>query len=210
MIIVALFIVALLAGIVVILHIPIVPIDETYTTIETYSRPLRYGVVSSKDTEVWKTVEGYGFLPVGGILHISEVIIENRDEQGGTFTVTHVWEDELKKPAKVTRQKTIEQYLELGEVGDFSANLTEAWKSGQNYDFSGYKVSAPKVQDQREVTRHRTHFKSIMEMGGIALLSPNTFPSTTELYVIFILVVGAASITGFVLYRKRKSSPSTK
>ena len=161
----AIVIVAVSVTTLVILFAPIIPIDETFTEIETYNRPLRYGVISSKDREIWNTREGYGFLPIGGITHTSVVVIENRDEHGGTFKVSHCWEDEFGAYSK--KEFSSEQYLALGEVGNFNASFIEAWKSGCNYEFSGYKISAPSIQDERMVTKHKTHHKSIIEIISV-------------------------------------------
>lgn len=94
------------------MFIPIIPIDETYDTIETSNRSLKYKVISAKTKD---EIE----FPRLETAYISEVILKNIDERGGTFTVTHEYEDTTGHWDYREWTKTTSQYLEPGENGTF-------------------------------------------------------------------------------------------
>lgn len=75
-----------LVGIAVVLFIPIIPIDETYTKTETYNRSLEYKIISAKCKD---EIE----FPELECSYVSEVILKNIDSHGGTFIVTHEYQD---------------------------------------------------------------------------------------------------------------------
>jgi hypothetical protein len=88
---------------------------------------------------------------------ISEVTVKNIDAYGGTFTVTHY----LYNVNGLYGTKTTSEYLAAGETKTFRAEFDTQWLQ----DVRGeYSVSAPTVIDQKVVTKHKTVYKSIIEI----------------------------------------------
>lgn len=133
----------------IVLYAPIIPVDVTYNEIETYERECKYEVVSA--------VLKQEFDLVRGVYHASEVTIKNTDAYGGTFTVTHYLYD----VNGLYGTEVTSEYLAPGETKTFRAEFDT--QLGQ--DVRGeYTVSAPTVIDQRVVTKHKTVYKSIIEI----------------------------------------------
>ncbi|MEM3551797.1 MAG: hypothetical protein QXV01_11995 [Candidatus Bathyarchaeia archaeon] len=141
--------IAILAVVVVVLFVPLIPVDVTYSETEPYNRECQYEVVSATLRESWDIVRG--------TYHISEVTIKNIDSYGGTFTVTHYLYD----VNGLYGTKQTSEYLAPGETKAFKAEFDTQWLQ----DVRGeYSVSAPTVIDQRVVTKHKTVYKSIIEI----------------------------------------------
>lgn len=128
------------AVIITVLFIPMIPVKEAYSETEEYEREAKYEVVSV-------TLKGTA----------SVVVVKNIDAYGGTFTVTHYL-----YAADVTYgTRTTGEYLSAGQNKTFRAEFDT---QGLQDVSSGYSVSAPTVIDKRVVTRHRTVYKSIIEL----------------------------------------------
>lgn len=138
-----------LAVIIVVLFAPLIPVVETYSETEPYTRECLYEVVSARLRESWDLVRG--------TYHISEVTIKNIDSYGGTFTVTHYLYD-VKGLYEV---KQTSEYLAPGETKTFRAEFDTRWLQDVRCEYS---VSAPTVIDQRIVTKYETVYKSIIEI----------------------------------------------
>jgi len=137
--IVAIIIVA--AIITTILFIPMIPIKEAYSETEEYEREATYEVVSATLKEENESI----------------VLVKNIDAYGGTFTVTHYLYD----VNGLSGTKTTGEYLSAGQNKTFRAEFDT---QGLQDVHSGYSVSAPTIIDKRVVTRHRTVYKSIIEL----------------------------------------------
>ena len=130
-----------------VLLIPMVPVQETYTETEPYERRAQYEVVS---TTLKEETELLG----RGVYHVSEVVVKNIDSKGGTFTVTL----SLYDIDGLYGKKSPSDYIAPGTTKAFRAEFDT--RLGQ--DVRGeYSVSAPKVTDERLVTKERTVYKSI-------------------------------------------------
>ena len=144
----------------VVLFIPIIPIDETYTTTENYNRTLRYKVISAEVDER---------LTFGECDYWWEIVLQNIDVIGGTLTVTYKWKETWRpytceRPGDciwATRDES--QYLESGETWTFRFEFNSEWLEPVVAD-QQYSISVPIVADTREVTRHRTHYRSIIDI----------------------------------------------
>lgn len=128
------------AIIITILFIPMIPTKEACSETEEYEREAKYEVVSV-------TLKG----------NASIVVVKNIDAYGGTFTVTHY----LYAADATHGTKTTGEYLAAGQNKTFRAEFDT---QGLQDIYSGYSVSAPTVIDKRVVTRHRTVYKSIIEL----------------------------------------------
>lgn len=123
-----------------ILFIPMIPIKEAYSETEEYEREAIHEVVSA-------TLKG----------NASLVVVKNIDAYGGTFTVTHYL-----YAADVTHgTKTTGEYLSAGQNKTFRAEFDT---QGLQDFHSGYSISTPTIIDKRVVARHRTVYKSIIEL----------------------------------------------
>jgi hypothetical protein len=133
----------------VLLLAPIIPVDVAYTEVESYERLAEYEVTDAK------LDEGFDF--TRGVYTVVEVVVKNVDKYGGTFTVTI----NLYTVEGLFGTKTISNYIAPGDVATFKAEFDTAL--GQ--DVKGeYEVTAPTVIDERLVTKHKTVYKSIIEL----------------------------------------------
>lgn len=134
-------------AIAIVLFIPIIPVDVTYSETEPYSRLAEYEVVSAFLREGWDFTRG--------TYHTSEVTIKNIDSYGGTFTVTH----DIYDINGLYDTKTTSGYIAPGDTETFMADFDTQWLQ----DVRGeYTVSAPTVIDERVVIKHKTVYKSII------------------------------------------------
>jgi len=141
------FVLVVVIGIV--LFVPFIPVDVTYTETESYERPARYDVTSATTTEEWDWARG--------IYHTIRVTVKNTDSKGGTFKVTL----SLYDVHGLFGEKTVNNYIAPGASAVFKAEFDTVL--GQ--DVRGeYSISEPTVIDERLVTRHRTVYKSIIQM----------------------------------------------
>jgi hypothetical protein len=128
---------------------PIIPVDVTYTEVESYEREAKYEVVDAKLSQ--------GFSFSMGVYTVVKVVVKNVDKYGGTFTVTI----NLYTVNGLFGSKDISNYIAPGGVATFEAIFDTAL--GQ--DVRGeYIVKAPYVIDQRLVTKHKTVYKSMFEL----------------------------------------------
>ena len=142
--------VIVVAVVVIVLFIPMIPVEVAYSETEPYNRLAEYQVVSSTLKEEF---ELFG----RGVYHASEIVVKNIDAYGGTFTVTHYLYD----VNGLFGVETTSEYLSAGETKTFRAEFDTSL--GQ--DVRGeYTVSAPTVIDQQVVTKHKTVHKSIIEI----------------------------------------------
>lgn len=153
-----------------VLFIPMVPVQETYTEtepyehviteVEYYEREANYEVVSATLNEEMELLGR-------GVYHVFEVVVENIDSKGGTFTVTL----SLYDVDGLYGIESIDHHIASGATEVFTAEFDT--RLGQ--DVRGeYPVSAPKVMDERLVektvtderlvTKERTVYKSIAEI----------------------------------------------
>lgn len=137
------------AVIVVILLIPMILVEVAYSETEPYNRLAEYQVVSATLTGSWDISRG--------VYHVSEITVKNIDAYGGTFTVTHYLYD----VNGLFGVETTNEYLSAGETKNFRAEFDTSL--GQ--DVRGeYTVSTPTIIDQKIVTKHKTVYKSIIEI----------------------------------------------
>lgn len=141
--------IVVVAVIVAVLLIPMIPVEVAYSETEPYNRLAEYQVVSATLTESWDVPRG--------VYHVSEITVKNIDANGGTFTVTHYLYD----VNGLFGVETTAEYLSAGETKTFRAEFDTSL--GQ--DVRGeYTVSPPTIIDQRVVTKHKTVYKSIIEI----------------------------------------------
>jgi hypothetical protein len=141
--------IVVLVVIVVILVIPIIPVDATYNETEPYNRLATYDVVSATLTEGWDFSRG--------TYHTSTIVVRNTDSYGGTFSVTH----RLYDVNGLYDIETTTAFVGSGQQYSFSTQFDTQWLQ----DVRGeYSVSAPTVIDNRVVTKHKTVYKSIIEV----------------------------------------------
>ena len=126
--------------VITILFIPMIPVKEAYNESEEYERKAGYEVVSA-------TLK----------VNASIVIVNNIDAYGGTFMVTH----HLYDVNGLYGTKTAGEYLAAGQNKTFRAEFDT---TGLQDVHSGYSVLAPTVIDRRVVTRHKTVYKSVIEI----------------------------------------------
>jgi len=142
--------VIVVAVILVVLFIPILPTEESYNETESYNRLAKYEVVSATLTEEF---ELFG----RGIYHRTTLVVRNIDSYGGTFTVKH----RLYDVDGLYGTETTSGYVGAGNTESFIAEFDTSL--GQDVR-AEYSVSEPTVIDQRVVTKHRTVYKSIIEL----------------------------------------------
>jgi hypothetical protein len=135
-------------AVVIVLFVPMIPVDVAYTEAEPYNRLAKYEA-SSTLRESWDIIRG--------TYHISEVTIKNIDAYGGTFTVTH----RLYDVNGLYDTKTTSEYLAAGQTKTFRAEFDTRWLQNVRGE---YAVSAPTVIDQQVATKHKTVYKSIIEI----------------------------------------------
>jgi hypothetical protein len=139
-----------LAVVLVILFIPMIPVDATYNDTEPYDRLATYQVVSATLTQEF---ELFG----RGVYHRSTIVVKNIDSYGGTFTVIHYLYD----VNGLFGTKTTSAYVGAGQTSNFVAEFDTSL--GQDVR-AEHSVSAPTVIDNRVVTKHKTVYKSIIEL----------------------------------------------
>lgn len=142
-----------LTAAIVVLFIPMIPIDATYTETEPYDREARYEVVSQ---DLTKEYELFG----RGYYHRLTVVVRNRDP-GGIFRVTLELYVVSTTASLLFGSVTKTEYVEGGNTRDFVAEFDTY--QGQEYGYN-FHVTAPTVTDQRVVTKHKTVYKSIIEL----------------------------------------------
>jgi hypothetical protein len=133
----------------VVLLVPIIPVDVTVTEVEYYERLARYVVID------YKVYDRFDF--IRGRYTVVEVVVMNVDKYGGPFTVTM----NLYTDGKRYGTQTISKYIAPGEILTFKAEFDTAF--GQKV-VGDYEVEAPTVIDKRLVTKHKTVYKSIIEL----------------------------------------------
>jgi hypothetical protein len=142
--------VVVVAVVLVFLLIPFIPIEEAYSETEPYNRLCKYQVTSTSLTE---ELELFG----RGVYHRSTIVVKNTDSYGGTFTVNHYLYD----VNGLYGTKTTSGYVGAGATQSFIAEFDTTL--GQ--DVRGeYTVSAPTVIDQQVVTKHKTVYKSVIQL----------------------------------------------
>jgi len=139
-----------LAVVLVILFIPMIPVDATYNDTEPYDRLATYQVTSATLTQEF---ELFG----RGVYHRSTIVVKNIDSYGGTFTVIHYLYD----VNGLFGTKTTSAYVGAGQTSNFVAEFDTSL--GQDVR-AEHSVSAPTVIDNRVVTKHKTVYKSIIEL----------------------------------------------
>lgn len=134
--------------ILVILLVPMIPTTEAYNVTEPYERKVTYVV------DKWDLNEKLGFFDV---YVQSDVIVRNTDKYGGTFQVVH----KLSDINGLFGTKTDSFYLNAGASHTSTATFDTRW--GQ--DTKGtYPATAPTIVDEHLVTKHKTTYKSIIEL----------------------------------------------
>ena len=142
--------VIVVAVVVIVLFVPIIPVEVTYSETEPYNRLAKYEVVSATLKE---ELELFG----KGVYHASIVVVKNIDEYGGTFTVRH----KLYDVNGLYGTETTSGYIGAGGTETFRAEFDTQFLQ----DVRGeYAVSAPTVIDERVVTKHKTVYKSIIDI----------------------------------------------
>jgi len=137
-------------AIITVLFMPMIPVDVAYSETEPYNRLAEYEVVSATLKEELEIFGRWTY-------HASEIVIKNVDSYGGTFKVTHYLYD----VNGLYGIKETSEYVATGETKTFRAEFDTRWLQ----DVRGeYSVSAPTVIDQRVVTKHKTVYKSIIEI----------------------------------------------
>jgi len=139
-----------LAVVLVILFIPMIPVDATYNDTEPYDRLATYQVTSATLTQEF---ELFG----RGVYHRSTIVVKNIDSYGGTFTVIHYLYD----VNGLFGTKTTSAYVGAGQTSNFVAEFDTSL--GQDVR-AEHSISAPTVIDNRVVTKHKTVYKSIIEL----------------------------------------------
>lgn len=139
-------IISITIAIVIILFIPMIPIEEAYTETEPYTETENYEREATYVIDARNLEEKWGFFDV----YIqSDVVVRNTDSYGGTFKVTH---------------KLYDIYGLFGSVEDsFYIGAGESYTSTVKFDtkwgqdtIGSYSVTSPTIIDQRLVTKHRT------------------------------------------------------
>ena len=141
--------IVIVAVVIVVLFVPMIPVEESYNETEPYNRLATYDVVSATLTEGWNLVIG--------TYHTSEIAIRNTDAYGGTFTVTH----RLYDINGLYDIETTSAFIGNGEQYTFTAQFDTQWLQDVRGEYSVY---APTVIDNQVVTKHRTVYKSIIEL----------------------------------------------
>lgn len=142
--------IAVLVVILTVLFIPMIPIEETYSETEPYNRLATYEVTSASLKE---NFEWFG----KWVYHRSTVVVKNTNSYGGTFTVKHYIYD----VNGLLATKTSDEYIGAGNTVTCTADFDTQWLQ----DVRGeYSVTAPTVIDQRVVTKHRTVYKSPIQL----------------------------------------------
>ena len=104
--------VIVVAVIVIVLFIPMIPVEVAYSETESYERDAKYEVVSAILKEELELLGRW-------IYHASEIVVKNIDSHGGTFTVTHYLYD----VNGLYGTETTSEYLSAGETKTFRAEF---------------------------------------------------------------------------------------
>jgi len=104
--------VIVVAVVVIVLFIPMMPVEVAYSETEPYNRLAEYQVVSATLKEEF---ELFG----RGVYHASEIVVKNIDAYGGTFTVKHYLYD----INGLYGSKTTSEYLSAGQTKTFRAEF---------------------------------------------------------------------------------------
>jgi len=141
--------VIVVAVILIVLLVPMIPTSEAYNVTEPYERKCTYVV------DDWDLVEKWS-LSIGFYVQ-SDVTVRNTDESGGTFKVVHRLDD----INGLFGTETDSFYLGAGA----SHKSTATFDTSMGQDTKGaYSVTAPTITDEQVVTKHRTVYKSIIEL----------------------------------------------
>lgn len=132
-----------------ILFIPMIPTSEAYNVTEPYERNATYVVDDWDLEEKWS-------LSIGFYVQ-SDVTVRNTDKSGGTFKVVHKLYDINGLFGTVTDSF----FLGAGQSHTSTATFDTRW--GQDTQRT-YSVTAPTITDEQIVTKHRTVYKSIIEL----------------------------------------------
>lgn len=141
--------IVVVAVILVVLLVPMIPTSEAYNVTEPYERKCTYVV------DDWDLVEKWS-LSIGFYVQ-SDVTVRNTDKDGGTFKVVH----ELNDIHGLFGTDTDSFYLGAG--ASHTSTATFDTRMGQD-TLGTYSVTAPTITDEHLVTRHRTVYKSIIEL----------------------------------------------
>jgi len=137
------------AVILVVLLVPMIPTSEAYNVTEPYERKCTY-VVDDRDlVEKWS-------LSIGFYVQ-SDVTVRNTDKNGGTFKVVHKLDD----IHGLFGTMTDSFFLSAG--ASYKSTATFDTRMGQD-TLGTYSVTAPTITDEHLVTKHRTIYKSIIEL----------------------------------------------
>jgi hypothetical protein len=132
-----------------VLFIPMIPTSEAYNVSEPYERDCTYVVDDWDLTEKWS-------LSIGFYVQ-SDVTVRNTDKDGGTFKVVH----KLNDIHGLFGTETDSFYLSAGA----SHTSTATFDTTMGQDTLGtYSVTAPTITDEQIVTKHRTVYKSTIEL----------------------------------------------
>ena len=137
------------AVILAVLFIPMIPTSEAYNVSEPYERDCTYVV------DDWDLVEKWS-LSIGFYVQ-SDVTVRNTDKSGGTFKVVHKLDDIHGLFGTVTDS------FFLGAGASHKSTATFDTRMGQD-TLGTYSVTAPTITDEQIVTKHRTVYKSIIEL----------------------------------------------
>lgn len=157
-----------IAVVLVAVYAPVVPVNVTYSEVESYERPIKYQVVSASISRAL----------LSGCL-TPEVTIKNVDKHDGTFTVTsYLYVHDVCEETKEARV-----YI-VGRGGSgtcrltFNTKITLAdWVNnwGTKYKWY-YRVQPPTVIDQRVVSKSKMGYKTIIRFVLDSLQEPDEKP----------------------------------
>jgi hypothetical protein len=139
-----------IAVVIIVMFIPMIPIEETYNETEPFNRLAIYEVDTATFTQELELLGR-------GVYHRSTVIVRNTDSYGGTFSVTHRCYD----VNGLYGTKTTDGYIAAGGTQSFIAEFDTAFLQDVRAEYS---VIAPTVIDEKIVTKTRTVYKSPIQM----------------------------------------------
>jgi len=140
--------VIVITAIVIVLFVPIIPVEVTYSETESYEREATYVV------DDWDLQEKLGWFDV---YVQSDVTVRNTDKYGGIFVVVHKLYDVYGLFGSV------EDSFYLGPGDSFTSTATFDTSWGQD-TVGSYDVTPPTVIDTRLVEKTKTVYKSIIEI----------------------------------------------
>lgn len=132
-----------------ILLVPMIPTSEAYNVTEPYERKATCVVDDWDLTEKWSFSIGFYVQ--------SDVTVRNTDKSGGTFKVVHKLNDIHGLFGTVTDS------FFLGAGASHKSTATFDTRMGQD-TLGTYSVTTPTITDEQIVTKHRTVYKSIIEL----------------------------------------------